>query len=206
MAKAKHWYDGRIPEGKFIAPPDYQHMDVRILHELGFVLPEEIALTKFDLQLGGCLEKILDVPFNTLKPIIYKAVDKYFPTQAEFEKCCERDFVNENLTEENVFVKLLEESFNGHVDREMAYEVLKSVAALNRAYDEYRDAELTANRYDDFSSCGYGGYDTDGADAAADEAWKIYDKQYESHKALVKEFTRDVCPELMPEATDEISW
>lgn len=206
MAKQKNWWEGRIPEGKRLVPPEYSHMETHVLHELGFVTPNEIALTKFDYQLRECMEKILAVPFNSLKPIIYKAVDKYFPTREEFERCYQKDITNANLTPGNTFIKVLEESFDCKVDMQMAYDVFKSIASLDRAYIEYTTAQFKANKYDDYSSCGYGGYDTDAAEEEADIARNQYFFQKEEHDELINQFTSGICPDLMVRKIEEISW
>lgn len=156
--------------------------------------PEEFQLTDFDEELSKFLKKILEVPFDKLKPIICNQVDKYFPTKEELEKCYEKDVRKKNLTPDNTFVKFIEESLGREVDRPMLYDVLESLALLDSAYTHYVDAELISNQYDEYRSCGYSGYDDKKVDEDAISAREDYLYRKDVHNKLVLKFTESLFP------------
>lgn len=116
MAKKKHWWDGKIPEGMTLVSDDYGSVESAWRKTFGLVRIQDLAITDWDDYLKECLANIIDYPFELMKERIGDAVLEYCPDKESFKKCYEtsKHFAErgEFLDPSNAILKILNESYN----------------------------------------------------------------------------------------------
>lgn len=207
MTKQENWLKDKVPDGKVILPEDYDGItDQAYLDAFGFVRLKDIKITNYDEYLEECLKNILNVPFDTLKPYIGKAINKYFPTKEEFQKCFEslrRDarYLQEANCDNPLFL-VIKESFDAdEKDIASLSVVMASFDSVERARVAYSRAVEDVERLDNFTGQGYRVAGLEEAYDREDQSAEEYNEAQDLHKQTVDSFTRIICPELAPKPT-----
>ena len=204
--KNEKWAEERA-NGKVIVPEGYEDIPKEWLESFGYIRKEDIKLTDYDEELAQCLNELIEVPFEDLKPYLADNINNIFINGNEFKAVFEEAKNNyaQALNENNKLVRLFTESFAPKYYYEsqlkFIFEAMRDKEAMSR---QFRWADEKLDKLFDNRSCGYSVSNSD-IDEANDEYEYYHNRLQEAnqyHKELRQKMAEMACPELVAKKGD----